>query len=330
MSLKQKVAGWKFWPPCLAGFLLAALGGPAQLRADTNLLVAADGSAPFRTVQEAINATPQSASLSNQVFIRIQPGVYKEALYVQREKRFVHLAGDDPEKTILTCDLFANMAGPDGRPLGTFRTASTYIDADDFSAENLTFENSAGPKGQALAIRVDGDRVTFRHCRFLGWQDTILDNRGRHYYTHCYIAGATDFIFGAATSFFEDCHIQCLARSYITAASTPAEQPFGFVFSRCQITGASNGLQTFLGRPWRPFASVTFLQTEMSGVIRPEGWDNWRNAGNETTARYAEFQNTGPGAATNNRVAWSRQLSPAQAAAFTVENVLGGPDHWKP
>jgi pectinesterase len=314
-----------FLPSFLGGFLLVT---PA--RADTNLLAAADGSAPFKTVQEAINATPQSASSSNQVFIRIKPGVYKQALYVQREKRFVHLVGEDAEKTILTGGLFANMPGADGQPIGTFRTASTYIDADDFSAENLTFENSAGPVGQALAIRVDGDRVIFRNCRFLGWQDTILDNRGRHYYTNCYIAGATDFIFGAATSFFEDCHIQCLARSYITAASTPAEQPFGFVFSRCQITGAAGGLQTFLGRPWRPFASVTFLKTEMSEVIRQEGWDNWRNAANEKTARYAEFQNTGPGAATNNRVAWSRQLSPTQAAAYTVENVLGGPDHWKP
>jgi pectinesterase len=310
---------------CLGGFLLAA---PA--RGDTNLTVAADGGAQFKTVQEAVNATPQNASASNQVFIRIKPGVYKEVIYVQREKRYLHLVGENPATTILTFDLNANLIGPSGQPIGTFATASTVVDADDFSAENLTFENSAGNKGQALAIRIDGDRATFRNCRFLGWQDTILDNRCRHYYTNCSITGATDFIFGGATSFFESCQIHCLADSCITAASTPADQPFGFVFSNCKIDGDRPQIRVFLGRPWRPFASVTFLRTEMSEVIRPAGWDNWRNPANEKTARYAEYQNTGPGAGSTNRVAWSRQLSADQAAACAVENVLGGQDHWRP
>jgi len=297
--------------------------------ADTNLYVAPDGTAQFKTVQEAINATPQNASPSNQVFIHIKSGTYKEAIYVQREKRFVHLVGEDAAKTVLTDDLYANLPGPDGKPIGTFRTASTFIDADDFSAENITFENSAGPKGQALAIRVDGDRVAFRQCRFLGWQDTILDNRGRHYYADCYIVGVTDFIFGGATCFFDNCHIHCLSRGYITAASTPPEQPFGFVFALCTITGAE-GVQTYLGRPWRDYAATAFLHTQMSDVIRPEGWDNWKLPAREKTSRYAEFANTGPGADTSRRVPWSHQLTPADAAPYTVESVLGGPDHWKP
>jgi pectinesterase len=297
--------------------------------ADTNLFVSPDGSAQFKSVQEAINATPQNAGPSNQVFIHIKPGIYKEAIYVQREKRFVHLVGEDTAKTILTGDLYASMPGPDGQIIGTFRTASTFIDADDFSAENITFENSAGPKGQALAIRVDGDRVAFRQCRFLGWQDTILDNRGRHYYADCYIAGVTDFIFGGGTSFFEECHIHCLSRGYITAASTPAEEPFGFVFLNCTITGA-DGVQSYLGRPWRDYAATAFLHTQMSGIIRPEGWDNWKLPAREKTARYAEFSNAGPGAETAGRVSWSRQITPDEAASYTVENVLGGPDHWKP
>ena len=129
------------------------------------------------------------------------------------------------------------MHGLDGKPIGTFHTPSTTIDADDFTAENMTFENSAGPVGQALAIRVDGDRAIFRNCRFLGWQDTILLNRGRQYFENCTIAGHVDFIFGAATAWFEKCQIHCLRNGYITAASTPADQPFGFVFSHCNITG---------------------------------------------------------------------------------------------
>ncbi len=143
MRPKQKACAGRFLGPCLGVFLLVA---PA--RADTNLLVAADGSAPFQSVQAAINATPQNTSTSNQVFIHIKPGTYKQAVYVQREKRYVHLLGEDAEKTILTCDLFASMAGPDGQPIGTFRTASTYIDADDFSAENLTFENRPARKAR--------------------------------------------------------------------------------------------------------------------------------------------------------------------------------------
>src|SRR5712691_6450041 len=169
-----------------------------------NITVAADGSGQFRSVEEAIMSVP-AGSAASPVVILIKPGIYKELIYLQREKRFFHLIGEDAEKTILTFDLHANMIGPNGKPITTFRTPSTVIDADDVTAENITFENSAGPVGQALAIRVDGDRVVFRNCRFLGWQDTILLNRGRQYFENCYIAGHVDFIFGAATAWFENC-----------------------------------------------------------------------------------------------------------------------------
>jgi pectinesterase len=222
------------------------------------------------------------------------------------------------------------MPGPDGREIGTFRTASTVIDADDFTAENLTFENSAGPVGQALAIRVEGDRVVFRNCRFLGWQDTILENRGRHYYRDCYIAGHVDFIFGGATAFFEKCHIHCLKNGYITAASTPDIQPFGFVFSACRITGETPGVRTYLGRPWRIHASTIFLNAQMGEVVRPEGWHNWNKAEAERTARYCEFHSTGPGAHPGERVRWARQLSAEEAKSITVQRVLGGADGWTP
>jgi pectinesterase len=222
------------------------------------------------------------------------------------------------------------MTGLDGKTIGTFRTPSTMIDADDFTAENITFENSAGRVGQALAIFVNGDRVVFRHCRFLGWQDTILINRGRQYFENCYIAGHVDFIFGAATAFFEKCHVHCLADGYITAASTPDNQPFGYVFSNCKITGETPDTQTFLGRPWRPYASVTFLNTEMSEVVRPEGWNNWKKAEAEKTTRYAEYHSTGPGTNSDARVKWAKQLTAAEAIKLTPENVLRGCDNWKP
>ena len=198
-----------------------------------NLVVASNGSGQFTNVQAAIMFVP-SSSRTHPAVIHIKPGIYKELIYVQREKRFFRLVGDDPEKTILTYHLQANLPGPDGQPIGTFHTPSTTIDADDFTAENLTFENSAGAVGQALAIRVDGDRATFRNCRFLGWQDTMLLNRGRQYFENCTIAGHVDFIFGAATAWFEKCHIHCQGDGYITAASTPADQPFRICFLKLQ------------------------------------------------------------------------------------------------
>jgi pectinesterase len=293
------------------------------------LIVSSDRSAKFKTVQATINAAA-TGTVTNPTIIQIKPGTYKELIYIQREKRFLHLIGESPTNTVLTYDLNAKMSGQDGKPIGTFRTPSTLIDADDFRAENITFENFAGPVGQALAIRIDGDRVAFRNCRFLGWQDTILANRGRHYFEGCYVAGHVDFIFGGATCWFEKCHIHCLRDGYITAASTPANQPFGFVFSNCRITGETPNVKAFLGRPWRGYASVTYLKTEMSDNVRPSGWDNWRDPARESTARYSEFNSIGPGANPDARVKWARHLTAVEAQAFTLQKVLGGQDGWIP
>jgi pectinesterase len=297
--------------------------------AAANATVAQDGSGDYRTVQEAINAAPQTVTADNRWVIFVKAGTYREVVYVQREKHFVTLVGEDPLRTVITYNLNANNVGLDGKPIGTFRTPSVLIDADDFTAENLTFENSAGPVGQALAVRVDGDRVIFRNCRFMGWQDTLLVNRGRHYFEDSLITGHVDFIFGAATAFFERCHLHVWRNGYITAASTPAEQPFGLVFDRNTISGEPD-VKTYLGRPWRDFAQVTFLTTEMSAVVRPVGWNNWNNPDREKTSRYSEFGSIGPGANQTERAAWARPLIAKDANAITAAAVLGGSDHWDP
>jgi pectinesterase len=170
----------------------------------------------------------------------------------------------------------------------------------------------------------------FRHCHFLGFQDTILLNRGRQYFEHCYISGATDFIFGGATAYFDSCEVNCVADGYLTAASTPDSQPFGFVFSHCKITGDRPEIKTCLGRPWRPYASTIFLFTDMSENIRPEGWNNWKKPDAEKTSRYSEFGSTGPGAKPEARVSWAKPLTEPDARALTVEKVLGGSDGWNP
>ena len=312
--------------------LLAITGAFATSRAvaaPVEVRVAQDGSGQFTSVQQAIMSVPSGGS-NSPVVIRIKPGTYKELLYVQKEKRFFRLIGEDAATTILTHDLHANQIGLDGKPIGTFRTPSTVIDADDFLAENVTFENSAGPVGQALAIRIDGDRAVFRRCRFAGWQDTIFANRGRHYFEDCTIQGHVDFIFGAATAFFERCRIECLGNGYITAASTPETERFGYVFSRCTITGKDADVRTYLGRPWRDFAKVAFVNCEMSSVVRPEGWHNWGKPEREKTTLYAEGGSTGPGAQPDRRVPWAKPLSAAEIEALTPRAVLGGGDGWNP
>lgn len=289
--------------------------------------VAPNGDGQFKSIQEAIMAAPPGLpSATRPWVIAVKPGVYKELLYVQQERRWIKLVGEDAQTTVITFNLHANLVGFDGKPIGTFRTPTAQIDGDGFSAENITFENSAGPVGQALALRVDGDQVSFKNCRFLGWQDTLFLNRGRQYFENCYITGHVDFIFGAATAWFERCQIHVLKDGYITAASTPETQAFGFVFTDCKITGEP-GVKTYLGRPWRGFAQTAFFNTAMSEVVRPEGWHNWTGPEREKTARYSELGSTGAGANPSARVQWLRPVSeqPTLQAVLGTWNPLAAP-----
>lgn len=308
----------------------------ALIRADiapaaaADAVVAADGSGDYSSLQEAISSAPtRTGSDCPRWVIRVKPGVYRERVYVQRERGRMLIRGDDAASTVITFDLYAKMTGPDGRPLGTFATPTVTIDGDGMIWESLTIANTAGPVGQALALRADGDRLVFRRCRFLGWQDTVLLNRGRHYFEDCHIEGHVDFIFGGATAYFSRCGIRALGDGYLTAASTPEGATHGFVFADCNITTAE-GVKTYLGRPWRNFARTVFLRTEMTEGVRPEGWHNWNKAEAERTVFYAEFGSTGHGARPEARAPWAKVLSPSQAKALTTAAVLGGADGWDP
>ena len=198
--------------------------------------------------------------------------------------------------------------------------------ADNFTAENISFENNAGmTAGQAVAVQVYGDKAVFNNCRFLGFQDVLytINPKSRQFYKNCYIEGTTDFIFGAATAWFEKCHVHSRRNSYVTAASTPQDHAYGYVFNDCKLTADSAIDKVFLGRPWRPYSSVHFINCFLDRHIVPAGWDNWRNAANEKTARYAEYNSTGPGANPSARVPWSRQLSKEEKERITLKNVFG-------
>ena len=310
----------------LAGVLCFAAALTAASAANESV-VAADGSGQYRTIQAAVDAAP--ANSRTRFTIRIKPGRYAEGVMVPSEKPFLALVGTDAAATVITAAGHAGLPGADGKPINTFATPTVFIQANDFLAENLTFEDSAGPHGQAVALTIMGDRGVFRNCRFLGYQDTLLPQAGRQYFEHCYIAGATDFIFGGSAAWFEDCDIHVTANGHITAANTTRDQQHGYVFHKCRITGEPN-VRTFLGRPWRPWAATVWLETAMSDAVRPQGWNNWNDPAREKTVRYAEYGSTGPGAAPASRVSWARALTEAEARRYTIESVLGGLDGWNP
>jgi pectinesterase len=308
-------------------FLLAFSFAANSFEVKPDFIVAADGSGNFKTVQEAIHAVPDFRNKTTIIFIK--KGIYKEKLVLAASKKNVKFIGESLNETILTYDDYAQKKNAFGEEKGTSGSSSFYIYGEGFSAENITFENSSGPVGQAVAVWAGGDKLIFTNCRFLGFQDTLYTYGGsnRQYYKNCYIEGTVDFIFGASTAWFESCTIFCKKAGYITAASTADTTKFGYVFNKCKIEGNAPANSFYLGRPWRPYAKVAYLNCELPDFIRPEGWNNWSKESNEKTAYYAEYKNTGKGADPKNRVNWSHQLTDETYKDYILENVFRG---WNP
>jgi len=292
-----------------------------------DITVAQDGTGNYKTVQEAINAVPDFRKVTTTIFIK--NGIYKEKLNLSASKQLVKMIGESVEKTILTYDDWAQRKNTFGEEKGTSGSASFYIYGPQFSAENITFQNTAGPVGQAVALFVAGDKAKFVNCRMLGFQDTLYTYgyASRQYYYKCYIEGTVDFIFGSSTAVFEECEIFCKSAGYITASSSPDTSKYGYVFLNSKILGDAPANSYYLGRPWRPFAKAVFINCDLGKMIKGEGWDNWGKESNEKTAFYAEYNNTGPGANPKARVAWSHQLNEITVKDYTLDKVLNG---WNP
>lgn len=292
--------------------------------ATTQITVAKDGSGDFSSVQAALNAVPLNNKKSFTILIK--NGVYKEKLRLDSSKNFVTLLGEDKFNTILTYDDHTGKLSPTGDTINTRTSWSFLLKADNFTACNITFQNDAGfTAGQAVAMEADGDKLIFTNCRFVGNQDVLFTNseKSRQYYEHCYIEGTTDFIFGSATVWFEQCHVHSKKNSHITAASTPAGKQFGYIFNDCILTGDTSLHNVSLGRPWRPYASVVYMRCFIGEHIRPEGWSNWNNTDNFKTTRYAEYKNYGASAEPYKRVNWARQLTDEEARHIIPVNILG-------
>lgn len=294
---------------------------------DYDFVVAKDGSGDFFTVQEAVNAAPDYCK-QDETTIYIKDGIYEEKVTIPTNKQRLHLIGQSADKTVITWSDFAKKTGPTGYEMGTSATSTVFLYASDFLAENLTIENAAGEGkdiGQACAITVDGDRVAFINCRFVANQDTIYTyGKGqKQYFRSCWIEGTTDFIFGASTCWFEDCTILSKKNSYVTAASTPENEEFGYVFNNCRLIHNEEAQKVYLGRPWRSFAKTVFINCHLGDHILAEGWHNWNKPYAEKTAFYAEYGSKGPGAASEGeRVRWSHTLKTKDLKKYTPQNVL--------
>lgn len=312
----------------VVSFLLCLTSFSAIHAQSKKIIVAKDGTGNYTSVQAAFNAIPSNNKKPLTIFIK--KGIYKERLVLDSLKHFVTLIGEDKNETVLTYDNHQGTILPNGDTVNTWTSASFFIYASHFKAENVTFENNAGfTAGQAVAVFGSGDQLSFFNCRFVGFQDVLFCSRAgsRQYYKDCYIEGTTDFIFGSATAVFQSCHIHSKKRSHVTAASTPKEIKFGFVFFDCKLTGDPDLVGVSLGRPWRPYSCVAYIRCDIGAHIQPEGWNNWRNPDNEKTARYSEYKSFGVGANIEGRVKWSKQLSDEEAKDYTLKNIFGD---WNP
>ncbi|MBQ8601320.1 MAG: pectin esterase [Bacteroides sp.] len=292
-----------------------------------DFVVAKDGSGDFFTIQEAINAVPDFRK-DKRTTILVRKGVYKEKLIVPASKLNISMIGENG--AVLTNDDYAQKKNYFGENMSTSGSSTCYIYAPDFYAENITFENTAGRVGQAVACFIEGDRAYFKKCRFLGNQDTLYNygKESRQYFEDCYVEGTVDFIFGWSTVLFKDCTIHSMGDGYVTAPATDKGKKYGYVFVNCKLTGADEAKKVYLSRPWRPYGQTVYIQCELGKHIVPEGWNNWGKKENEKTAFYAEYQNIGEGASVKERASFGHQLKNLEG--YNIEKILQGEDGWNP
>ncbi|GAB4837896.1 Putative pectinesterase 11 [Ancistrocladus abbreviatus] len=306
----------------------STVAAASTMDTSTAVLIRVDpsGQGDFEKIQDAIDSVPSNNSQF--VFILIKPGTYKEKITVPVDKPYITLSGTQAYNTRIAWDDFG----------GIFDSPTLSVFASDFVGRYLTIENTHGKMNKAVALRVTGDRAAFSNCRILSYQDTLLDDSGRHYYNNCYIEGATDFIFGDATSLFEKCHLQSVAEGLGAITAQKRESPSedtGFIFLGGKITSNDTGM-VLLGRPWGAYSRVIYAFTYMSSAVSPIGWNDWGDSKRQSTAYYGEYKCYGPGANRTQRAAWSRSLTSKEAAPFLTKDMIGGrgwlrpvPTHFK-
>lgn len=314
------------------------------------ITVATDGSGDYLSIQDAVNSISSSSS-DRTIFIK--NGTYRERVEITADN--ITLIGESVDGVKITEGYYALMIMDDGSKRGTFRSYTFLVNADNFSAINITFENSSGfgsKVGQAIAVYAEGDHILFKNCKMYGHQDTLFTGPlplkekqpggfigptefaerrlCRQLYEDCFICGEVDFIFGSATCYFKNCTIYALNKneeinSYLTAPSTYEGQQFGYVFESCTLTGNCPPKSVSLGRPWRNYAKCVFLNCTYSDQIIDEGFSDWNKKDAHQTVLFAEYNGNGDGFKPDLRASFVKQLSKEDTATYTKENVLNLP-----
>lgn len=321
-------------------------------------VVSKDGTGDFTSVQAAVDSVPEERQ--EPAVILVRRGVYQERVVVHKDN--LRIVGEDAQDTVITWSAYARQKDPDGTERETFLSFTMLITGRNVTVENLTIRNDAGDGrvvGQAVALYAAGDRGSFLSCRLIAHQDTLFcgpvmpkvvkdilprvsraecvpavnepkHTEGRLYFSKCYIEGDVDYIFGSYRCWFEACTLFMGQRGgWYTAANTPEDQPFGFVFHQCRLTGACAPGLGYLGRPWRKFARTLFLCCDMDACVAPEGFADWDEI-RVVTDLCGEYGTTGVRADQATRHPKQKRLTDQEAAAVTLEAVLGGQDHWQP
>lgn len=311
-----------------------AVAAATPVHAAVHLVVAQDGSGQYTRLQDALAAVPSGNSTP--CIIDIKPGTYSMSSISDQFKvaaPYITLngLGGSASDVVLTGSYVAGDA-----PNDRYAHATTIVTGHDFTAENITFANTAGKgAGQALAMYAKADRLSFLNCRFLGWQDTLRTEYGRQFFSGCYLEGSVDFIYGHATDYFQNCSIYAKASGYVTAPDTLLAgdyQSKGMVFSQCTITGVTSHSST-LGRPWNAGGLAVYNDCNIGPVIAPAGWTDVHNDGASGQEFFAEHDSrdlNGAPLDVSQRVSWSHQLTDAQAQAYSEGSWLSGPDGWTP
>ena len=302
-----------------------------QLGANIKYVVAKDGSGNYTTLQAAVDACASNSTTRQLIYVK--PGTYVEKVEIPSNKPNLLIVGENAATTIVSYNDYSGsgkiyngiISSAAGGAIGTSTSHTMYVAAPDFTMMNITVKNTAGDIGQAVALNCNGDRHFLYHCKLVGYQDTYYTwGAGRFYIKDCYVEGAIDYIFGRGVALFDSCQIHSMrSNSYITAAATDQNFAYGYLFRNCKLTAGSGYSSVYLGRPWKAYAQTVFLDCEEGSFLNAAGWYQWSSApSNSNTCYYAEYGNCGAGSATSGRVSWSRQLTAAQAANYTMDKLF--------
>ncbi|XP_057765487.1 pectinesterase QRT1 [Salvia miltiorrhiza] len=303
-------------------------GDPTKL-----IVVSQNGTGDSLTVQGAIDLVPENNT--HRVKIYVHPGIYREKVHIPANKPYITLIGDEDKanETVITWHDKAGDKTADGGFLGTWNSASVTVLSDYMCATSITFENTVivkadlGVNGyQAVALRIAGKHAMFYRVRFLGSQDTLLDQDGSHYFLECFIQGTTDFIFGRATSLYKDCNISVVGDGFAIAAhhrDSPLDQT-GFSFLNCTVRGTGH---VFLGRAWGTYSRIIYSYTDFDIDVRPQGWQDWGIPSRRSTAVFGLYECRGRGAQRNTTQDWSKAMNISEAMPFLHTAFIQG-DQW--